>query len=237
MQYNDEGSVNLERDSEERAETRLYQRKIGYQGAQTSYPEPAWNKRHLVFLYEDIGYNQSGVDFSRIQELEIGKTTVVSSKVVLTYCWDKLPITEFVVPKQPVFDTRTYFWITKNKKNINSTEAREKLSEYFSSCNPHFPYLLGLQHHNRFKRGTKVYILEGPFSGRHGSVVGHLRDFDILDEKSPVLKVLTVDSSNRLEIVNVLQHIVKIIDLHNRIDFAIPTSNSYSFPTRPSNFK
>ena len=56
MQYN-EGSVNLERDSEERAETRLYQRKIGYQGAQTSYPEPAWNKRNLVFLYEDMGYN------------------------------------------------------------------------------------------------------------------------------------------------------------------------------------
>ena len=141
MQYNDEGSVNLERDSEERAETRLYQRKIGYQAAQTSYPEPAWNKRHLVFLYEDIGYNESGVDFSRIQDIQRGKTTVVSSKVVLTHCWDKLPVINFVIPKQPVFDTRTYFWITKNKKNINSKEARGKLSEYFSSFNPHFPYL------------------------------------------------------------------------------------------------
>ena len=82
-----------------------------------------------------------------------------------------------------------------------------------------------------------MYILEGPFSGRHGSVVGHLRDFDILDEKSPVLKILTVDSSNRLEIVNVLQHIVKIIDLHNRIDFSIPTLDSYSLSTTPSNFE
>ena len=82
-----------------------------------------------------------------------------------------------------------------------------------------------------------MYILGGPFSGRHGSVVGHLRDFNILDERSPVLKILTVDSLNRLEIVNVLQHIVKIIDLHNRIDFAIPTLNSYYFPTTPSNFR
>ena len=236
MQDNQKVSESLERDSEERAAVRFHIDREGYQGVETSYPEPAWNKRHLVFLYEDISYNKSGVDLSRLQELQAGNTTVVSSKVVLTYCWDKLPAINFVVPKQPVFDTRTYFWITKNKRNINTKEALEKLSQYFSDCNPHFPYLLGFQHHNRLRRGTKVYILEGPFAGRHGSVVGHLCDFNILDDRAPVLKILTVDFSNRLEVVNVLQHIVKIIDLHNRIDFAIPALNSYSFPITPSNF-
>ena len=158
MQDNQKVSENLERDSEERAEATLYKKKIGYQGVQTSYPEPAWNKRHLVFLYEDISHNKAGVDFPRIQEIQRGKTTVVSSKVVLTHCWDKLPVINFVVPKQPVFGTRTYFWITKNKKNIHSKEAQEKLSEYFSSCNPHFPYLLGLQHHNRLNgEGKRIF--------------------------------------------------------------------------------
>ena len=118
-------------------------------------------------------------------------------------------------------------WVAKNKKSVNSKEAREKLNEHLGNCDPHFPYLYGLQHYNRFKQGTKVYILEGYYSGRHGSVVGHLRDFDITDKSTPVLKILTVDSANRPEVVNILQHLVKIIDFHNPIDFYIPTLSKH----------
>ena len=220
----------------EAAPDRNYRERRSYPGAETSNPEFRWNKRHLALLYEDINYNKVGVDSSRIQELLRGRTTVLSTKVVETYCWDRLPVINYEVPKQPVFGTHTYLWVTKNKRNIVSKEGREKLSEHLSNCNPHFPYLYGLQHHNRFKRGIKVYIVEGLFLGRHGTVVGHLAGFDITNDRAPVLKILTVDSRNRLEVVNILQHLVKIIDFHQQIDFAIPTLSQHTLPTTTTNF-
>ena len=41
------------------------------------------------------------------------------------------------------------------------------------------PLLLGLQHANRFKRNTKVFVLFGEHSGRHGVVVKHEIGFDV----------------------------------------------------------
>ena len=186
-------STDFHEEFSEVAPDRNYRERKSYPGAETSDPEPPWNKRHLALLYEDINYNKVGVDSSKIQELLSGRTTVLSTKVVQTYCWDRLPVVNYEVPEQPVFATHTYLWVTKNKRNTVSKEGREKLSEHLGNCNPHFPYLYGLQHHNRFKRGIKVYIIEGVFVGRHGTVVGHLTGFDITNDQAPVLKILTVD--------------------------------------------
>ena len=87
-------------------------------------------------------------------------------------------------------------------------------------CNP---YLFGKQHHNRFKIGTKVHILEGYFTGLHGVVVGHKQGFDLLDERTgPSLKILIVNIAGVYEVINVAQWVVKLIDLHEVLPFAIP---------------
>ena len=68
-------------------------------------------------------------------------------------------------------------------------------------------------------------------------MVGHSTGFDITNDLAPVLKILTVDSRNRLEVINILQHLVKIIDFHQYIDFAIPTLSQHTLPTTATNFK
>ena len=41
------------------------------------------------------------------------------------------------------------------------------------------PLLLDSHHANRFKCSTKVFVLFGEHSGRHGVVVGHEIGFDV----------------------------------------------------------
>ena len=103
----------------------------------------------------------------------------------------------------------------------------KSLVDHFGSCNWNFPLLLGSQHNNRFKRNTKVYVLSGIHQGKHGIVVGHGNGFDLkaggTGSKSPLLKLLLVNQlSGECKHNNVHQDLVKLVDLHNQIDYAVP---------------
>ena len=101
-------------------------------------------------------------------------------------------------------------------------------SDFFERCNWYMPLLRGSQHSNRFKRNTKVYVLSGEEKGRHGVVVGHEKNFDLKawgtpEGKSPLLYVVFARKYyGHLELKAVRQDVVKLVDLHGRLPFAVP---------------
>ena len=128
------------------------------------------------------------------------------------------------------------------------TESQEelrikKLAKHFDIYNWSFPLLLGSQHNNRFKRNTKVYMLSGTYEGRHRTVVGHGTDFNLkrwgselgvdpfhfTDNWLPLLKVLWICPTFRvLEIRDIHQDTVKLVDLQNPLDFALPALSPWN---------
>ena len=146
-------------------------------------------------------------------------------------------------PKISLDCSHTFLWLIKRKKGlcleaklpptfVSSTrlDHKDPLQENFLELNYANPYLFGKQHRNRFKIGTKVFVLKGYFSGLHGVVVGHKQGFNLFDEsKDPILKILLVSKSGEYEIQNISQWIVKLIDLHKILPFGIlllPSTNS-----------
>ena len=121
-------------------------------------------------------------------------------------------------PKVTLDCSHTFLWLYKSKKGfcleaklapahakVARLDKKDPLGEHFLKINHCNPYLFGKQHHNRFKIGTKVYILEGYFSGLHRVVVGHKQGFDLLDERTgPILKILIVNIAGVYEVQNSL---------------------------------
>ena len=83
---------------------------------------------------------------------------------------------------------------------------------------PYNPYFVGGKHRNRFKRGTKVYCVGGPRVGEHAVVVGDASNFEITDNKRPILRLLF----SCLKVILVSQNCVILVDLHGVLPFGVP---------------
>ena len=117
------------------------------------------------------------------------------------------------------YEEHVLYWITINKSGAHTCEQTTARCKHFKAINSNNPYLLGKNHNNRLKRGTKVLIVSGVHKNRHGIIVGHGEVFNILNDIPPKLKVLIATE----EIIEVSQAIVRLVDLHNFIGYAIPS--------------
>ena len=69
-----------------------------------------------------------------------------------------------------------------------------------------------------FKRGTKVYCIGGSRVCEHVVVIGHAPDFEITDNKRPILRLLFSCS----KVISVSQNYVILVDLHGVLPFGVP---------------
>ena len=232
-----EASIAASRTEEEEQFFRSHLKR-SWPGAMTGGDELEWGKRDLIHLYEDYNFEGSpegmrmsdfdlAPEFSRFKHLPPHNTTLMQSTFEHSTFNNQVMCDE-----NEVKTTETLFWRT-GIRNVTTTEDREfvrkqELVEHFANCDWYFPLLLGSQHNNRFKRNTKVYVLSGVYKGRHGTVVGHDSCFDVKawgspTGKSPLLKVLLVCPIVKyLEVKSIYQDVVKLVDLHDQLDFAVP---------------
>jgi len=146
-------------------------------GYRVYYPYVPWNKRLLPLLYEDLSFNNPSTEYERVQDLDIKEQAVIKS-----YVYD----TNALVPRLE----HTFNWITEKTRSTCRTDKKIERRFHFERVRSDNPYILGVNHHNRFKRYTKVLIISGPSEGEHGIVVGHFQDYNILGERPNTLKVL-----------------------------------------------
>ena len=96
---------------------------------------------------------------------------------------------------------------------------------HFQNVNAYNPYLFEKQYYNRLILGTKMYILSDHFENYFGFIVGHVIDFYIKSDTHPDIKILIADSLGITppNIHTISRWIVKNVDLHNTIGFAVPS--------------
>ena len=173
------------------------------------------------------------VEYNRFNNLSKDRTKLVQS--IFEHSTHNAQV---VRADNEVKTKETLFWRTEIKKTKKADEREDvrniELLEHYRKCNWYMPLLLGSQHNNRFKRNTKVYVLSGEYKGRHGTIIGHDSGFDLKawgsGAKSPLLRVvLMCPSTRRLEVRNIHQDVVKLVDLHNKLEFALPAL----FPSGP----
>ena len=192
-----------------------------HSGFYTASNKITWSKRELPLLYEDLSYNEEEEVYPRVQDCGIQEQVIISSGIYED-------TTNGPIKKQ------TLYWLTKhltlwNGEEIGTHESEVGRIEHFSRVDWESPYLLGVQHHNRFKRFTKVLITAGDFLNYHGIVVGHKKDFDILEDSSPIVKVLIGTG----QIIEVSQAILFLVDIHNKLPYAIPLLTGFILEEKP----
>ena len=230
----------------ETEESRAFYRsdlKLSWPKAATYSPD--WDKRDLIHLYEELDFE--GAEEGILQDLEYSpeytnfkKLRKEDTSICLSVFEHSSYNAKKVSETNEVITKKTLFWTTENfykaTKKFRSYGERQKdvrifrQESHFTSCNWYFPLLLGSQHNNRFKRNTKVYILSGTHKGKHGTVVGHGKNFNVKrwgssweDNRSPLLKVLLIcPSTGLLGVHDIRQDIVKLVDLHQKLFFALP---------------
>ena len=126
------------------------------------------------------------------------------------------PITTITTPIYSEDDTKTVLHTFEWKVlNIGPKGGRTKQSEIdllYGVTNVGNAYLWGANHHNRLRRGTKVYMVKGELIGRHGTVVGHVPGFSIHNHPRSVHYIVVLLSSGCAEAVR--QDHIKLVDLH-----------------------
>ena len=226
---------------------------------------PDWDKRELVHFFEDLDFEGTeegifeGLDYSpeytRFKQLPASKTTICGTTFEHRTCNAK-PLgeeNEEVTKVKLFWSTESEYVPTKVFRSWaenNELLRITRVNEHFKSCNWSFPLLLGSQHNNRFKRDTKVYVLSGEHKGKHGTVVGHGTNFHLnrwgtelgidphhfTDNRAPLLKVLLINHLGVLKIHDIRQDIVKLIDLHKKLTFALPALRPVDFVDEPELF-
>ena len=172
----------------------------------------------MVQLYEDISFDGF---LTRTPEAEkFVKVPKDQTKVYRSYL-ENSKLTYGVSVSEEV----SLFWKGAAADDQPNPKPRP---DFFERCNWHVPLLRGSQHNNRFKRNTKVYVLSGEEKGRHGVVVGHEPNFDLKawgtpEGKLPLLYVVFARGHyGKLEVKAVRQDVVKLVDLHGFLPFAVP---------------
>ena len=196
--------------------------------------EQNWDKRDLVDLYEDIAFGGSlegtkmvpdelTTEFKDFKELP--ESLIQTRK---SYFCHASHNGQDVTASEEVKLEEILYWRAVAPKVQRDRKRQKKSKEHFEECNWYMPLLLGSQHSNRFKRNSKVYVLFGEHKGRHGVVIGHRIGFNIKEwgsptGKSPLLKLLMVNrETGYLEVRDVFQDVVKLVDLHDFLPFAVP---------------
>ena len=111
----------------------------------------------------------------------------VSLQVVLGY-------SSLFLPPPPTL-SHTFYWMVADIKGVDDCLVHVQCDKVFARMNWCNRYLWGKKHNNRFKQMTKIYMVRRPSTGKHGVVVGHTLDFDILvQNKSIILKVVFADN-------------------------------------------
>ena len=172
----------------------------------TAPPNPPRDHSYLSSIYEDLGVKNTINYFPRFDYLPYEQRAVVTSYVFKN---DRTALSGKVC-------TGTYHWLVKSWDGVNSTESIQGRYNHFMMVNWSNKYLLGLHHCNRFVRGTKVLVINGPFEGIHRVIVGHTSDFHMFQSKI-IVKVLFADES----IHPIDQKNLRMIDIHCYLPFAL----------------
>jgi len=180
---------------------------------ETGHPGPYWDKRYLPLLYEDLSFNSCSNDFDGLGGVLWGYhgRALVHSKVL-------------DLSSDPPVE-RTFHWVVVDEKGVDRPEVQQKCDHVFGLMNWSNPYLWGARHNNRFKQGTKVYMIKGPRTGEHGVVVGHALGFDITARgRSIMLKVLFEDGwpNSVRQGVEVKQEHTCLVDIHGIFPMGLP---------------
>ena len=197
--------------------------------------DPDWDKRDLVKLYEDIEFRGSlegtrllpgefTPEFIEFKDLPSYRTYWIKSIFIHTsYNGQE------VDTKNKVKLEAQLYWQVARPETCRLFKKFKKDTADVRKHNWSMPLLLGSQHANRFKRNTKVFVLFGEHSGRHGVVVGHEIGFDMKawqGGKSPMLKLVMANKeTGHLELRDVRQEQVKLVDLHGLLPFGLPLLN------------
>ena len=81
-------------------------------------------------------------------------------------------------------------------------------------------YWLGSKHNNRLKSGTKVYMVEGAFKNKHGTIVGHVPGFSLFKDPRSVHRVQVLLASGCVK--EVRQDHLRLVDLYQELPLGIP---------------
>ena len=114
----------------------------------------------------------------------------------------------------------TFEWKVLNTGPRGGRTLQSEIDLLYGVTNFENPYLWGANHHNRLKRGSKVFMLKGELKGQHGTVVGHVPGFSIFNHCRSVHSLIVILSTGGAE--HVRQDFVKLIDLHQLLPFGIP---------------
>ena len=200
-------SPSIDSDDEETQDRLGVPSGAGIRGYQTSYPEPYWDKRLLPLLYEDLTSPSTRYDVDMVAQLEVHPTITITTSI---HSEDKTTV------------LHTFEWKVLNIGPRGGLTLQAEIDLLYGVTNFENVYLWGANHHNRLRRGTKVYLVKGELKGEHGTVVGHVPGFSIRNNPRSVHFLIVILSSGRPEAVR--QDFVKLIDLHQQLPLGIPRS-------------
>ena len=185
-------------------------------------PAPPRDHNSLPFLYESLNFSGYRNRFPDIEGLASD-----SKAVVLSHTFKVEPAPQ---EGNRLYRTRgtvrridrQFQWVVKRWPKVNWKESIEKRYEHFYCIDWTESEFLGAHHRNRFVRGTKVLIQDGPFEGQHAVVVGFHQNWNITFP-SPRLNLYLGGGVT----TTVFQYRLKLLDPHGYLPFAVPFDNSF----------
>ena len=173
----------------------------------SSHPEPYWDKRHLILLYENITAPDLSFDEDMVHQFERKPTKIIRTPI---YSEDG----EHTV-------VHDFEWKVLNlgpgQAGMTVQADIDLLYAVTNFCNL---YWLGAKHNNRLKRGTKVYMVKGELVGKHGTIVGHVHGFSLFKDPRSVHRVNVLLASGCH--VEVRQDYLRLVDLYQKLPLGIP---------------
>ena len=173
---------------------------------QSSYPEPYWDKRYLPLLYENITAPNRSFDEVMVNQLEIKPTKIIRTPI---YSEDG---------KHTV--VHDFKWKVLNIGPEAGLTVQKDIDLLYAVTNFCNVYWLGAKHNNRLKRGTKVYMVKGDFTGEPGTIVGHVPGFSLFKDPRSVHRVQVLMASGCVK--EVRQDHLRLVDLYQELPLGIP---------------
>ena len=139
-------SPSIDSDDEETQDRLGVPSGAGIRGYQTSYPEPYWDKRLLLLLYEELSYPSTHYDVDMVAQLEVDPTIIITTPI---HSEDRTTV------------LHTFEWKVLNIGPRGGRTQQSEINLLYGVTNFENAYLWGANHHNRLRRGTKVYLVKG----------------------------------------------------------------------------
>ena len=114
----------------------------------------------------------------------------------------------------------TFKWKVQNIGSRGGLVVQADIDVLYKRINDCNVCWSGAKHHNRLRRSTNVYVAEGELMEQHGTVVGHVPGFSILNDPRLSHRIRILLASGCIE--EVRQNYVRLVDLHMLLPLGIP---------------